>query len=92
MSLCHAPGSLLESDPLKGKAHPNCYFAVNNIRVVQLALGIAAGMPRTSCGRSLPNIEGWMGYPTSCSKIFLTEHGRKLCLKRNSNVANSILG
>ena len=33
-----------------------------------------------------------MGYPTSCSEIYLTGRGTKLCLKPNWNVANNILG
>ena len=77
--------------PLKGKGPSGCYFAANNIRAFLLALGIAAGMPRISYGRSLRNMKGPTDYPT-CSGIFLTRHGRKRCLKPNWNVANNILG
>ena len=86
VSLCHKIGTS------KVRGPSNCYFAVYNTRAFQLALGIAAGVQRISCGRSLRNIKGPMGCPTSCSEIFLTGHGRKLCLKPNWNVANSILG
>ena len=34
----------------------------------------------------------WTGSLTSCSKIFLTGHSRKLCLKPNWNMASNILG
>ena len=92
--MCHAhtSGHRCDLSPLKRKGPSYCCSAANDIRAFQLALGIAAGVQRTSCAKSLHNMKGSTGCPTSCSKIFLTGHGRKLWLKPNWNVADNILG
>jgi hypothetical protein len=83
--MCHAhtSGHRYDLIPLKSKGRSYCCFAANDIRAFQLALGIAAGVRRISCGRSSHNMKGRAASPTSCSKISLTEHGRKLCLRLN---------
>jgi hypothetical protein len=78
--------------PLKGKGPSYCCSAANDIRAFQWALEIAGGLQRISCERSLHNMKGRTGSPTSCSRIFLTGHGRKLSPKPNWNVASNILG
>ena len=61
VSLCHH--SLAVTISFHDKGFSNCSFAENNIRAFHLALGIAAGMQRISCGKSLPNLEGGDGLP-----------------------------
>ena len=53
------------------------------------APSIAVGTHRTWCGRSLGVMQALTGCRTSCSEIFLIEHGRKLCPRTNWNVADS---
>jgi hypothetical protein len=92
--MCHAhtSGHRYDLTPLKDKGLPIAVSRQNDIRAFQLALGIAAGMQRTACGKSLHNMKGRTASPTSCSRTFLTGPGRKLSAKPNWSVVNNILG
>jgi len=56
----------------------------------RLGPDIATAMFLTLSGRLLSSMRALTGCPTSCSEMFLTEHGRKLCPLTNWSVADSI--